>query len=466
MPKKYHIDIKATPLNRDFVSKFKIARGENCINCGKCTKVCIYEAHKRGAKDPRKIDDPHMALCKNCFRCIQECPRGALVKSLDPDFLALGGSYWKPDMLLSIWKQAEDGKVPVSGAGYRGPFTGPGFDGMWTDMSEIVRPTRDGIHGREYISTAVDLGRKLNHLNFADTGSLASNIHQTVDLPIPIIFDIPACKLSNNIMTSFVISAVAAGTFAIMPANDISADIKQYINNIIPLVSPDKITAHQSLISGARLVAIEYATALLNDFGSVKDSIKKISQAVTIVRIPAMTGIEDAVTKLARSGAEVIHIVADYRGMEAPGLRQRFLKDVVRAVHLRLIEERIRDEITIIVSGGIAMAEHVPKAIICGADLIAVDIPLLVALGALLYEQPEMTITLPDWLEKLPAATVVQRIVNLMGAWHSQLLEVMGAMGIREVRRLRGETGRAIFFDEIDKDTFGKLFQQRETASI
>ena len=35
-------------------------------------------------------------------------------------------------------------------------------------MSEIVRPTRDGIHGREYISTSVDIGRKLPHLAFAD----------------------------------------------------------------------------------------------------------------------------------------------------------------------------------------------------------------------------------------------------------------------------------------------------------
>ena len=26
-----------------------------------------------------------------------------------------------------------------------------------------------------------------------------------------------------------------------------------------------------------------------------------------------------------------------------------------------------------------------------------------------------------------------------MGAWHSQILEMMGAMGIREARRLRGE---------------------------
>ena len=40
---------------------------------------------------------------------------------------------------------------------------GAGFDSMWTDMSEIVRPTRDGIHGREYINTSVDLGRKAAH---------------------------------------------------------------------------------------------------------------------------------------------------------------------------------------------------------------------------------------------------------------------------------------------------------------
>jgi len=62
-------------------------------------------------------------------------------------------------MILTTWDQAENGRIPVSGAGYRGRFCGPGFDSMWTDMSEIVRPTRDGIHGREYISTSVDIGQ-------------------------------------------------------------------------------------------------------------------------------------------------------------------------------------------------------------------------------------------------------------------------------------------------------------------
>jgi hypothetical protein len=55
-----------------------------------------------------------------------------------------------------------------------------------------------------------------------------------------------------------------------------------------------------------------------------------------------------------------------------------------------------------------------------------------------------------------------QRIMNLVGAWRDQLLEVMGAMGIREVRRLRGEVGRAMFQDELEAEIFAPIFQNRE----
>ena len=70
----------------------------------------------------------------------------------------MGDAYFRPDIIETTWKQSDTGTIPVSGAGYRGRFHGPGFDSIWTDMSEIVRPTRDGIHGREYISTSVDIG--------------------------------------------------------------------------------------------------------------------------------------------------------------------------------------------------------------------------------------------------------------------------------------------------------------------
>ena len=469
MPKKYHIHVKATPLDLDYVYKFKIVRGENCINCGKCTQVCIYEAHKRQKDDPRRMADPNTVLCRNCFRCIQECPRGALEKSLEKDFLNIGGSYWRPSMFITLWKQAEDGKVPVTGAGYRGPFTGTGFDSMWTDMSEIVRPTRDGIHGREYISTSVELGRKLNHLTFDENGRLLSKIFNTIDVPIPIIFDIPKADLSPSIKSALVQATSEINTFIIMPAGGITSELEKYIKHIIPSITLNEIYTHHAILKKAQIVSVDYTDEMLYDFNSAIEKIKKVSNAMIMIRIPALRDVEITVSKLAQSGAEIIHIVADYRGMEVSketSTNPRLIKDIIRAVHLRLVDDRIRDEVTIIASGGIAMAEHVPKAMLCGADLTAIDMPLLIAIGARLYEEPEKLLVMPEGLEKIPVKIVTQRIINLMGAWHSQLLEVMGAMGIREARRLRGETGRAIFFDEIDNDTFGKLFKKREAASV
>ena len=461
MPKKYHIHPKATPLDLDYVFKFKIVRGENCINCGKCSKVCIYEAHKRSKDDPRKMADPNTVVCRNCFRCIQECPRGALEKSLDKGFLSTGGAYWKPDMLISLWKQAEDGNVPVSGAGYRGPFTGTGFDSMWTDMSEIVRPTRDGIHGREYISTSVELGRRLNHLVFGAEGQLISKVPDTVDVSLPILFDVPADKLSSHVKLAMVKAAAELNTFVIMPVADISVEFEKYGDNIIPRLTAAEIEGNKDILKKARIVSIEYDDALLNKLAALKEKIKKISRALTIIRVPAVKDVEYTITKLAHDGAEIIHITTDYRGQELnspTGSGSRHLKDIIRSVHQRLVEDQIRDEITIIVSGGIGAAEHVTKAMLCGADLTAIDLPLMIGLGARIYEDREKFLAFPEGLAKIPTAIVTQRMINLMGAWHSQILEMMGAMGIREARRLRGESGRAIFFEEIDKDTFGKLF--------
>jgi len=363
-------------------------------------------------------------------------------------------------MFITLWKQAEDGKVPVTGAGYRGPFTGPGFDSMWTDMSEIVRPTRDGIHGREYISTSVELGRKLNHLVFDENGKLASKIHETVDIPLPIMFDFPQEKLMPNVKAGILKAAAELNTFIVLSADDITTDAKKFIKNIIPLMSHKEIDKHQGLIKSVKIVALEYSDEILSSLSAVLDKIKKINKVPVIIRVPAVKAVESIVSQLAHNGAEIIHVAADYRGTEIKGTT--LSKDIIRAIHLKLIEDKIRDEVTIIFSGGIAMAEHIPKAMICGADLTAIDLPLLIALGARLYEEPEKILVFPEGLEKVTGRTVMHRIVNLMGAWHSQILEVMGAMGIREARRLRGETGRAIFFEEIDNDTFGKIFKKRD----
>jgi hypothetical protein len=50
-----------------------------------------------------------------------------------------------------------------------------------------------------------------------------------------------------------------------------------------------------------------------------------------------------------------------------------------------------------------------------------------------------------------------QRIVNLIGSWRDQLLEILGAMGLREVRRLRGEIGRAMFQADLEREAFAGI---------
>lgn len=138
------------------------------------------------------------------------------------------------------------------------------------------------------------------------------------------------------------------------------------------------------------------------------------------------------------------------------------MRDVLREVHGALVREGIRDLITLSASGGIALAEHVAKAIICGADLVAVDVPLGLALECRLCRECERGEVCPIALDDVDPSYAVRRIVNLMGAWHQQLIELMGAMGLREVRRLRGETGRSMFFEDLERETFGRLFGRRK----
>jgi hypothetical protein len=288
-----------------------------------------------------------------------------------------------------------------------------------------------------------------------------SKVPDTVEVSLPIMFDTPAEQLTPGIKLAMVKAAAELNTFVIMPVADITAEFEKHSNNIIPRLTAAEIDTHKEIIKKARILSIDCDAAVLNGLTELKEKIKKIGNALCIIRVPAVKDVEYTVNKLAHDGAEIIHVVADYRGQELnspAGSGSRHLKDIIRSVHLRLVEDKLRDEVVIMASGGIALAEHVVKAMLCGADLTAIDLPLMVGLGGRIYEEQKQILVLPAELSKIPNTVITQRMINLMGAWHSQILEMMGAMGIREARRLRGESGRAIFFEEIDRDTFGKLF--------
>jgi len=368
-----------------------------------------------------------------------------------------GDSHWTAEIITQTWYQAETGRIPISGAGYGGAFAGPGFDAIWLDMSEIVRPTRDGIHGREYISTGVVLGRRLPALQFDQSGHLVSVPSVQLEIPIPVLFDpLPLPLPGNGAQQAIVRAAARLGIVALVRAEECTEALASDSGVVAPLLIPgDRLDT--PWVQAARLVEID--AEFEEDMDQVLAFAEQVGAAnpgaVVAVRLPLGLDTPARVEYLVAAGAALVHLCADETGFEMEENSPRFVADALGQVHHRLVAARLRDLVTLVVSGGIATAEHVPKALVCGADAVAVDLALQVALGCALWADVRRPCPVED-LEIEPQWGT-QRIVNLMAAWRDQLLEVLGAMGMREVRRLRGELGRTIFQSK-EEEAFRGLF--------
>ena len=484
MPDRYHINTIPTPGLFHRIGKFGgIDWREDCSRCTNCVKPrCCFDVYRHESAHNR---DPFASIqtlyeCKACFSCVQGCTKGLLSLSVNPAFLDMGDDYWKPDLLLTTWNQADSGKIPVSGAGYRGPFHGFGFDSIWTDMSEIVRPTRDGIHGREYISTSVDIGPKPMRLTFTPDGSMPMDPLNLLELQIPAILDVPAWPLRQmKLAQARAIAAHELKTVTTVWAPDAAKLSPDLLPCVVPIFRCEDVHEGAMLETITRMAQLIDGPHVLESADSIRT---EKPRAILSIRMALAAHTTDRILELSRYGLKVFHLCADQHGRERreDGSPGRHVKDVLREMHTRLVNEGVRDEITLVISGGIALAEHMAKAIICGADLVAVDTALLAALGCRVCRQAHSS-NVSDVVDSqcapphhaCPAAVdsadsqyAAQRMINLMGAWHSQLIEVLGAMGIREVRRLRGEMGRAIFMEEIEKEAFGDLLRVSQRQEI
>ncbi len=454
MYERYHIPLKTVEARAPRVPKFVISRADNCVNCGRCEKACIFGVHNRSASDPRKMADPVSHFCKNCFRCVAECPQGALTMSEGEEYRSLGSGVWSPLRITTIWNESETGKIPVLGAGYRGKFAGDGYDAMWTDMSEIVRPTRDGIHGRESISTSVDIGRIPSFLEFSPEGGLATEMPPLFEIPIPMTLDLTMMDpCPDNVAQGILVAAQALGTLAFIPFKSMSQGLPQGCEeNLVPMIPPGTVVSSEELPDGIRMIET------VAD-GSWREDMHRLTEAhpdkVVSVRLKAERGVEDVVLEMLDMGVAVANIEYTDGAMEF-GDDGRHAKDSLQAIHSKLVSVGRRDEITIISGGGLAAAEHVPKSIICGADAVRLGKAVMIALECRNCTECSLA-KCPIDISSASIQWVSDRVSNLVGAWRDQMLEVLGAMGLREVRRLRGEFGRAIFFDDLEKDLSSSL---------
>lgn len=481
---RYHIATRPAPDIEKWPSRFRVRVRKTGL-----AKLLLKElAHYRGRLAPVLSRPclygvfsgpvggfaPREEHCVGCLRCTTEFPDFVRVEH-NAERRRLGDSYFTSNYVDGVAYEASTGLIPVKGAGYRGKFGGEGWDGMWTDMSEIVRPTRDGIHGREFISTVVDIGYTPNFLLFDEAHQPYGAQPRSFSIPLPILFDASPNHSAQRVAGIFASAAGEIGTLAILPFDEtlkltaqanlakagsksarstsptfarLSSKNADFMHSVVPVLRAE---------DASRLDELKFTPRLIEMQGWDQPLFDALSARFPGAIIALRTGFEteESLLGYAERGVRVFHLLADLHGRSMDG---RFVLDLIRSAHKRFVDAGIRDEVTLIASGGVIAAEHVAKAILCGADAVALDTPLLVALQARFngecVERGNSSFSLPT---DLPEQWGVQRLKNLAASWRDQLLELMGAMGLREVRRLRGEMGRAMFMRTLEAEAFAGI---------
>jgi hypothetical protein len=249
---------------------------------------------------------------------------------------------------------------------------------------------------------------------------------------VPFVFDAPAVARSKEVVEILAEAARQIQTLAIVPLAS-ALRFSLVGPHVVPLVSQADWNGLDRLPAPPAMIALDGW-----DRDRCEELKRRFPEALVAVRIPADADVQKPV----EGGVRILHLVADHDGRAGGS----FVLELIRQGHERLVEAGVREEVTLIGSGGIVMAEHVPKAIACGLDAVGLDLALLVALQGRF-----------DGAISFPALSTewgVQRVKNLAASWRDQLLEVLGAMGLREVRRLRGELGRCMFAHELEREAF------------
>jgi hypothetical protein len=437
LPPRFRVRVSKPRLAAHVVRALIESRGDLRIAL---SRPCVYGTFSRPVGGMAPIEDK----CVGCLRCMVEYP-GMVRVERNPARAGFGGMLG-PDETETVLYEARTGRVPVRGAGFRGAFGGSGWDGIWLDMSEIVRPTRDGIHGREYISTTVDLGSAPTYLQLEAGGRPTGPLPRFVALDVPFLFDAgPVAGSSPVVVRALLGTARRIGSLAIVPADRLPAGTTD-VRGVLPRVGPDELDLLDGLPAGVPLIELDGWDEAAHDRLRRRDP-----DGLVAVRVPADA---DAVA-LVRHGVEIVHLDAGPDGQ----VGNLLVDELIRRAHLGLVEAGLRERVTLLGSGGIVAAEHVPKAIACGLDAVVLDEPLWAALqgrraaGEASRATGRAAVAFPAFCPEWGS----QRLVNLAGAWRSQLLEVMGAMGMREVRRLRGELGRCMFQADLEVEAFAGI---------